>query len=141
MFNFDTLIRARYAETDSMGIVHHSNYPIWFEVGRTEFFKSIGFSYVKFEEAGGMLPLINLKCSFKSPAKYDDEVIIRTFISEATKTRICFGYEVLLKIDDKLLCSGETEHVFTDKTLKPINIKKIFPEYYEMYMKYAQKVG
>lgn len=73
-----TKFRVRYAETDCMGIVHHSNYPIWYEMGRGDYVKMLGFNYREMEEQGIMTPLLNLNCSFGKPALYDDEIILRT---------------------------------------------------------------
>ena len=72
-----TKFRVRYAETDCMGIVHHSNYPIWYEMGRGDYVKMLGFNYREMEEQGIMTPLLNLNCSFGKPALYDDEIILR----------------------------------------------------------------
>ncbi|HEX9062717.1 MAG TPA: thioesterase family protein [Clostridia bacterium] len=123
---------ARYAETDQMGIVHHSNYPVWFEAGRTEFFKNIGIPYSKIEEMGILLPLSHMDCSFKSPARYEDEIIVKTKIRKMTCVKIEFNYEVLNSKDGRLLAVGSTSHAWTDRTLKPLNIKKHQAELCEM---------
>jgi acyl-CoA thioester hydrolase len=133
MKSHDTSLVVRYAETDAMGIVHHSIYAIWFEVGRTEMIKKMGMSYSEIERQGLMLPLIHLQCHFKAPAKYEDELLVKTFVKESTHTKILFGYQVIKKLDEKLLCEGETTHVWTDKTLKPVNIKKVCPEIYALW--------
>lgn len=140
MYVHETSFNVRYAETDKMGIVHHSNYPVWFEVGRTQATKAVGAPYSDIEKKGVMMPLLSMNCRFKSPAKYDDEVIIKTFIKELTKTRITFGYEAIKSECATLLCEGETEHAWTDKTLKPINIKKVLPDVFEIYNKIFEKV-
>ena len=106
-----------------MGIVHHSNYPIWFEAGRTTFFKQLGLSYAKIEEAGAILPLTSLNCTFKSPARYEDEIIVRTRVLKMSVVKLVFQYEVL-KEGMQLLVSGETSHAWTDKRLKPVNLEK-----------------
>ena len=74
-----TYITVRYAETDRMGIAHHSNYPVWYEVGRTDYIKLYGISVSEMEKAGVMMPLTNLTCHYKNPALYEDKIIIRTF--------------------------------------------------------------
>lgn len=132
MFVSETELIVRYAETDQMGIVHHSNYPIWFEAGRTEYIKKLGMSYSSIEELGLMLPLIELKCTYKGAAKYEDVVVVRAYVKEATAVRLIFGYEVIKKIDSSLITLGETAHVWTDKDLKPVNVKKRNPEVYEL---------
>jgi len=132
MFISDTKFIVRYAETDQMGIVHHSNYPIWFEAGRTDFIKKMGLPYSKIEEMGILLPLIELKCSFKGAARYEDEVIVKTRIKEFTPVRIIFYYEVVKEGETSCLTSGETMHAWTTKELKPINIKKHAPQIYQL---------
>lgn len=128
-------IRVRYAETDRMGIVHHSNYPVWYEVGRTDFIKMFGTSYVDMEQAGVMTPLRNLSCHFKLPAFYDDELIIRTWCTVISAARIEFSYTVKrIEIDgsETELGYGSTEHGFVDsKTFRPCSIRKRMPELYE----------
>ena len=121
----------RYAETDKMGIVHHSNYAVWFEVGRTDYFKKAGISVAKIEEMGIMLPLYSLECKFKSPAKYGDEVTVTTEVKQLTKTRLIFEYKVTNAAGGKLLVTGETGHAWVNSLLKPINLEKIFPSVYE----------
>lgn len=128
-------IRVRYAETDRMGIVHHSSYPIWYEVGRTDFIKMFGTSYVDMEQAGVMTPLRNLNCHFKLPALYDDELIIRTWCTAVSAARIEFSYTVKRIESDGSeteLGYGSTEHGFVDsKTFRPCSIRKRMPELYE----------
>lgn len=118
----ETALVVRYAETDRMGIVHHSNYPVWFEAGRTDFIKKLGMSYSEMENNGYLLPLIELNCRFVSAANYEDNIIIRTSVKEVTCTRLRFHYQALKS--GILLAEGETLHVWTDVHLKPINIKK-----------------
>ena len=128
----ETEFIARYGETDQMGIIHHSNYPVWFEAGRTDFFKRLGMKYSKIEEEGVLLPLTDLICSFKSPARYEDEIIIKTKPVKMSCARLTFQYEVLKKNGMILAVVGETSHAWTDKSLKPINIKKRIPELYTL---------
>lgn len=127
-----TYLTVRYAETDQMGIVHHSNYPIWFEVGRTEFLKSLGASYSSIEDSGVILPLFEINCQFKSPAKYEDNILIITSTKSISRVRVCFSYEVLNSSNNKLLATGETMHAWTDKLLKPVNAQKKIPELFSM---------
>lgn len=135
MFASETEFVVRYAETDQMGIVHHSNYPIWFEAGRTDFIKKMGLPYSKVEEMGFMLPLIGLKCNYKSASKYEDNIVVRTQLKEITPVRVVFYYEVYRKEEKDPLATGETTHVWTDKTLKPVNIKKHSDEIYQLLKK------
>lgn len=124
----ETEFIARYGETDQMGIIHHSNYPKWFEAGRTDFFRKTGRNYSKIEAEGILLPLTELKCSFKSPARYEDEIIIKTKPVKFSCVRLVFQYEVFNKNGMILVATGETSHAWTDKSLKPLNIEKKMPE-------------
>lgn len=130
-----TKFRVRYAETDCMGIVHHSNYPIWYEIGRGDYVKMLGFNYREMEEQGIMTPLLNLNCSFGKPALYDDEIILRTKVILISAARITFSYTVKRIEPDGSeteLGYGTTEHGFVDsKTFRPISIRKRMPELYE----------
>jgi acyl-CoA thioester hydrolase len=128
MFISETHLIVRYAETDQMGVVHHSNYPIWYEAGRTDFIKKMGLPYSEIEEHGIMLPLIELQCFYRGTAKYEDEIIVKTRIKEASYTRITFYYEVYKINDLNMINSGVTIHVWTNRELKPINIKKHAPQ-------------
>lgn len=128
-----TELTVRYAETDQMGIVHHSVYPIWYEAGRTDYIKMFGISYTEMESAGVMMPLINLTCHYGIPAKYEDVVVVETRATKLSAAKMVLYYEVKRKSDGVLLGSGTTEHGFVDsKTFKPINVKKKLPELFEM---------
>jgi acyl-CoA thioester hydrolase len=130
-----TTFTVRYAETDQMGIVHHSNYAIWFEAGRTDFLRKFDLSYSKIEKKGILLPLYELNCKYISPAKYEDEIIVVTSIKTFSRVRMSFSYEVFNAFDKKLLATGETMHAWTDKELKPINAEKLIPEVYSVLNK------
>lgn len=124
-----TELTVRYAETDQMGIVHHSVYPIWYEAGRTDYIKMFGISYTEMEAADVMMPLINLTCHYGIPAKYEDVVVVETRATKLSAAKMVLYYEVKRKSDGVLLGSGTTEHGFVDsKTFKPINVKKKLPE-------------
>ncbi len=125
----ETRFVVRYAETDQMSIVHHSNYPIWFEAGRTDYLKKAGMSNSEIEAKGVLLPLSHMECTFKSPAKYEDEIIVKTSIKKMTCARVEFVYEVVNSKDKNLLASGTTTHAWTDKLLRPLNIEKRLPEF------------
>ncbi len=116
-----TKLRVRYNETDKMGIVYHANYAQYFEQGRTEWLRNIGFSYRWMEESGVHLPVINLNINYKQPAYYDDEITIVTKIKKIPTYRIEFYYEIFNQ-NDLLLVTGETTLVFvnsvTNKLMK-----------------------
>lgn len=128
-------ITVRYAETDRMGIAHHSNYPVWYEIGRTDFVRLFGTSYSAMEAAGVMTPLINLTCHFGLPAEYEDKLIVRTWCIHMTAARIEFAYSVKKILDDGTeveLGYGTTEHAVVDaKTFRPCSMKKRLPELFE----------
>lgn len=136
-----TVFTTRYAETDQMGIVHHSNYAVWFEAGRTDFLKSAGVSNSSIEAKGILLPLYEMNCKFISPAKYEDEVEVITNIKSISRVRISFAYKVVNANTGKLLATGETMHAWTDKALKPMNAEITIPEVYSVLSQMDNKKG
>lgn len=132
MFVSETLLSVRYAETDQMGIVHHSNYPVWFEAGRTDFIKKMGMSYSEIEERGAFLPLIELKCTFSGVARYEDRIVVRTSIKEYNGVRLTFFYQVCMENTGKIITEGETVHAWTNGDLKPVNLRKFKPEIHQL---------
>lgn len=125
-----SIVKVRYAETDKMGIVHHSVYPIWYEIARTDLSKQANFPYSKMEEMGVLLPLVELNSKYYSPAYYDDELIVTATVSKLTPARIIFSYEVFKKDSEKPINSGYTVHAIVNKDMKPINTKKLYPDIY-----------
>jgi acyl-CoA thioester hydrolase len=132
-----TELIARYAETDQMGIIHHSVYPVWFEAARTEFIKELGVSYSNCEKKGLRLPLIELKCKYIKPAYYEDVILVEASVTKATPVRLVISYTVRNKEDGNVLAMGYTTHVWTDTNRKPVNMKKKAPDILEM-MKQSQ---
>ncbi len=129
-------VNVRYAETDKMGIVHHSVYPIWYELARTDLSKQAGFPYSKMEELGIMTPLVELNCKYYSPAYYDDNLIVTATVSKLTPARVVFSYEVFNEHNmEKPINIGYTVHAIVGKDMKPINIKKLYPKIYEVLEK------
>lgn len=129
MYKNDALVRPRYAETDQMGVIYHGNYYAWFEVGRSDFFRSLGYTYKRLEEEGIILPVVESSCKYIKPAMYDEEVLIRTFVEMQKGIRIGFKYEVLRKEDETLLAEGRTLHAFVGKDLKPIRLKTLSDQF------------
>jgi acyl-CoA thioester hydrolase len=120
-------IRVRYAETDQMGVVYHANYFIWFEVGRVEFLRAMGFSYREMEANDAcFIAVVDARCRYKAPAHYDDEITVRTTLKNVRESVIHFGYELLRAADGVLLAEGETMHVVTDAQMK----RRAIPEKY-----------
>jgi acyl-CoA thioester hydrolase len=115
----ETRLRVRYAETDQMGVVYHANYFIWFEIGRMEYLRQLGFSYRDMEKDDGcFIAVADARCRYKAPARYDDELIVRTHIRNARESVIHFGYKLLRATDGELLAEGETTHVVTNAQMK-----------------------
>ena len=92
-------MRVRYAETDQMGVVYHANYFVWFEVGRTDLLRQLGWTYREMERAGVRLPVIEAHCAYHRPARYDDELEIRTTGRLVSPVRMAFDYEVVRRGD------------------------------------------
>jgi acyl-CoA thioester hydrolase len=126
-----TEIRVRYAETDQMNIVYYANYLVWFEVGRVELLRKLGFSYRQLEEEHGcILPVIEATCRYRSPARYDDQILIETRPALLRGPVLKFAYRILRKseegADPTLLAEGETVHVVCDSQMN----KKPLPPHY-----------
>lgn len=117
-----SVVRVRYAETDKMGVVYYANYFVWFEVGRADLLRSLGWTYREMEHAGVALPVIEAHCDYRRPARYDDEVEIRTRGRMLSPIRMEFTYEVALRGDDAVVASGRTVHAALDPTGKPCRL-------------------
>jgi acyl-CoA thioester hydrolase len=133
----ETRFRVRYAETDQAGVVYHSNYLIWFEVGRVELCRDYGFNYRDMEtEAEALLPVIEARVSYRAPARYDDEIVVRTRIIELRSRLIGFAYEILRANDGTLLAEGQTRHVVMNREGRA---KSLPEKYAEMMKKKSQR--
>lgn len=134
-----TKLTVRYAETDQMAIVHHSNYPVWYEAGRTDFIKNMGMSYTEIEAQGILFPLLELHCKYIQAARYEDVVIIETTLTKLSVVKVEFSYKVYRESDGVLLNTGSTIHGMVTKELRPVHMKKEQPEIYQMMEKVLQK--
>ena len=115
----ETRLRVRYAETDQMGGVYHSNHLIWFEVGRVELMRQMGFLYRDMErDDGRFIAVAEARCRYRAPVFYDEEVVVRTRLKSVRESVVVFTYELVRADDGKLLAEGETVHVVTDSQLK-----------------------
>ena len=124
-------IRVRYAETDKMGVVYHSNFIIWFEVGRVELLRKLGFRYRDLEtDHDCHIAVVDIRCRYKSPAYYDDELIVRTRLKNLRGSLMHFSYEIVRQADQQLLAEGETTHIVVnakfEKTTLPDHLQKAF---------------
>jgi len=116
----EAAVRVRYAETDQMGFAYYANYLAWFEVGRCEWLRSLGWSYRDLEVRDAiMLPVIEAHCEYRQPARYDDELLIRVRGELASPVRMRFTYEVVRAAGGAVLAVGHTEHAATDLTGRP----------------------
>jgi acyl-CoA thioester hydrolase len=137
-----TEVRVRYAETDQMGIVYYANYLVWFEIGRVELMRSLGLAYSQLErEHQCILPVIEASCRYRSPARYDDEILIETRPSLLRESVIKFAYRILRKApegqDAAVLAEGETVHVVCDDQMK----RKPLPAKYAAALRAAMAEG
>jgi acyl-CoA thioester hydrolase len=114
----EIMLRVRYAETDQMAVAHHSSHIVWFEVGRIELLRQLGFSYLEMEQDGMNLPVVELRCRYKHPARYDDEVTLRTRLAQLRGSLLRFRYELVRKSDGRLLAEGESVHVVVGNDMK-----------------------
>lgn len=115
----ETRLRVRYAETDQMGVVYHSNHLIWFEVGRVELMREMGFSYRDMErDDGRFIAVAEVKCRYRAPVYYDEEVVVRTQLKSVRESVVVFGYEIVRAENSALLAEGETTHIVTDSNMK-----------------------
>ena len=130
-FASEARVRVRYVETDQMGVVYHSNYLVWFEVGRVEFIRQLGLNYKLMEEEDGCgISVVDAHARYRAPARYDDELVIETRLLAARGPVIKFGYRILRVGDDVLLCEGETTHVCVGKNMKKMCLP---PKYAERF--------
>jgi len=119
MIQGETTIRVRYGETDQMGVVYYGNYPLYYEVARTELLRAVGFSYKDLEDSGIIMPVIKLECNYIASAYYDEVLTIRTTVYQAPSVKIDFNYEIFNE-KKELINTGNTTLVFLNKnTRKP----------------------
>ena len=115
-------VRVRYAETDKMGVVYHANYLVWFEVGRTDLLRTLGWTYRDMEAAGVSLPVIEAHCEYQRPARYDDELEVRTEGEMMSGVRMKFSYVIARLEDGVVAAAGHTVHAAVDENGRPCRI-------------------
>ncbi|TVR70827.1 MAG: acyl-CoA thioesterase [Marinilabiliales bacterium] len=119
---YETQVRVRYGETDAMGVVYYGIYPLYYETGRTEMMRHLGFTYRKMEEMGIVMPVISMECRYRKPARYDDLLTVRTIVREMPRTRIVFDYLIHNEAGE-LVNEGSTTLVFIDREReRPVRI-------------------
>ena len=127
----ESRIRVRYAETDQMGVVYHANYLVWFEIGRVEFIRQMGLDYrLMEEEENAMIAVVEATARYKSPARYDDELIVRTTLAGVRGPVVRFRYAIVRVEDDLLLCEGETVHLVVGRDMKK---REMPPRYAQLF--------
>ena len=127
----ETRLRVRYAETDQMGIVYHSHYFVWMEVGRVEYCRAAGLRYRDMErDAGVLLAVVEAGCRYLAPAFYDEEVLVCTKVEEAGARMVRFGYEIRNAETSALLATGFTRHVFLGPDKKPRKLPEAYRPYF-----------
>jgi len=119
-------VRVRYADTDRMGIVYYGNYPVYFEIGRSEYMRQKGFTYREFEERGYHLVVVRMEVKYYNPALYDDELTVRTRIAEWRSRGLTFQYKIYR--DSEIIVEGKTMHICTNSDKKPVLIPKYLLE-------------
>ena len=124
----ETRVRVRYAETDQMGVVYHANYLVWFEVGRVELMREMGVTYRKMEEEGAMIPVVEVTARYMASARYDDVLIVRTFVAGLRGSIIRLRYMILRAEDELLLCEGESVHLVVGRDMKMRAIPEKYAE-------------
>ena len=117
-----SLVRVRYAETDKMGIVYYAHYLVWFEVGRTDWLRDVGWTYRAMEDEGFGLPVIEAHCDYKMGARYDDELEIRTRARLVSPVRLGFDYDIVRLPEGLAVASGHTIHASVDRTARPVRL-------------------
>ncbi len=128
--------RVKYYETDMMGVVHHSNYIRWFEEARVDFMREADLSYRTMEGEGIQIPVVSVSCKYKTPATFDDEVVVKTWTKKYNGIVVELAYEVTRVSDGAVLVTGESSHCFVDKeNFKPVNLKRMRPDMHEKFMK------
>lgn len=137
MLEFNTEIRVRYAETDRMNVVYHSNYFVWFEVARIQLLDQLGMPYRELEAAGYFIPVLEAQASYKSPARFDDRLRVKLRVSKTPRARFRFDYTVWR--DETLLTIGHTVHAFMDASGKALRPPEPFLEAIARHMGDAQK--
>ena len=118
----ETTLRVRYAETDRMGVVYYANYLVWFEVARADLLRSLGWTYREMEESGVSLPVIEARCEYKAPARYDDEIVIRTEGWMRSPVRMEFAYRISRRDDGVVSAEGMTMHAALGRDGRPCRL-------------------
>jgi acyl-CoA thioester hydrolase len=136
MGKHETFLRVRYAETDQMGVVHHANYYVWMEIGRVELVRTRGINYKQLEESEGLfLSVIESHCRYVYPARYDDEIVVRTEVTRSNPRTVEFSYEICS--GSRILATGATRHMWLNREMRPAKL----PERYRELLGFGSKAA
>ncbi|WP_035957855.1 acyl-CoA thioesterase [Bryobacter aggregatus] len=130
MLENTTQVRVRYAETDQMGVVYHANYVVWMEVGRVEAMRAAGVNYAEMEREGVRVAVLGVEVNYKSAARYDDLIDIKTTVVEVQSRMMRIEYAILRASDQQLLATGATRHLFVNLEMKPVRCPE---KYYAVF--------
>ncbi|WP_175989351.1 thioesterase family protein [Bacillus sp. Marseille-Q1617] len=131
----ENTVQVRYAETDQMGVVYHANYLVWMELGRTKLIEDLGFNYAEIEKDGILSPVVDLNISYKTPVRYGEKALVKTWVEDYDGIRITYAYEIY-NGEGLLAISGQSKHVCVKKeSFRPISIRRMFPDWHEAYEK------
>lgn len=133
-----TTIIVRYAETDQMGIAHHSHYPVWYEAARTDFIKRIGLTYTEMEHMGILLPLTELNCRYLGAVYYEDDLLVETRLTVLRRVKMTFAYTITRRDGDQILNEGRTVHGIVDRSMRPLNLAASHPQLFEQLRQIAE---
>ena len=127
----ETRFRVRYAETDQMGVVYYSNYLVWMEIGRVEWCRQRGCNYREMErDCGVLLAVAECTCRYHAPARYDDEILVKTWVEKAHPRLVTFAYEIRLALDNSMLATGATRHLILNREFQRTRLPE---KYYGMF--------
>ncbi|MFC5558577.1 acyl-CoA thioesterase [Ureibacillus thermophilus] len=138
MFISEKQVEIRYAETDQMGVVYHTNYVVWMELGRTQLVRDLGYDYAKLEEMGIVSPVIELNVQYKKAMRYGQVATVRTWVEQHDKLRTIYGYEILHE-DGSVAATGTTVNILvTKENFRPVPLRKIDPGWDAKYHEIAR---
>jgi acyl-CoA thioester hydrolase len=132
MKSFECKIKVRYFEVGRRGFAHHSNYFNWFDVALEELIKSCGMSYKEIEDLGYFFATLSDKCKYYHPATYGDELVVRLTVIDVSNVKVRFSYEIIREKDATLIATGESTHVFVDKSFRLHPLNKVVPKLYNV---------
>lgn len=132
-------IQILYADTDMMGVIYHANYLKWFELGRTQLIRDVGYNYQDMERLGYYSPVYKLDITYKKPLRYGDRGVVRTWVAENNGLRTVYGYQIV-NGEAEVCVEGSSTHIIVRKEdFKPVQFKKAFPEWFEKYEEIKKK--